>query len=280
MKNNKWLTNKVAIVTGAAQGIGRALAHELWTRGAIVHALDINITALREWASRYESRLITGQLDIRNAHEVATSIDSIVRLHGRIDYLFNNAGIAVAGESHEIPAEIWHNITNTNIMGSVNTICTAYPHMVRQRSGHIINMASLAGLTPVALLAPYSMTKYALVGLGETLRIEAARHGVRVSTVCPAAIETPLLDRPNDPVKGKEIWRPNVRRYLSNLAGKPQSPEVLARDILRKMRRNPNLIFSTLRSRGVYVLQRWLPGMVGYVGRYYLNRETKDRSRG
>lgn len=278
MKQEAYYANKIAVVTGAAQGIGKALTQELLRRGAVVYAFDVNTDALRALSDGSNANLKIGRLDVTNQQEVKQQIELVIQHHGRIDFLFNNAGIAVAGEAHEIPAEIWWNLINTNITGTVNMLCTVYTQMVMQRSGHIVNIASLAGLTPVPLLTAYSMTKHSLVGLGTSLRTEAARFGVRVSTVCPAAIETPLLNQKNPSVNGVALWRPNVRLYLTNLAGKPQEVEVFARRALDRLRSNPNLIFSTSRARMVYLLQRLLPGVVGLVSSYYMRKELIKRA--
>ena len=114
---------------------------------------------------------------------------------GALDVMFNNAGISIGGETEELTLDHWNSIIDVNIRGVVHGVHAAYPVMVRQGSGHIVNTASMGGLMAAGLLTSYVMTKHAVVGLSLALRSEAAAHGVGVTAVCPSAVDTPILDK-------------------------------------------------------------------------------------
>jgi NAD(P)-dependent dehydrogenase (short-subunit alcohol dehydrogenase family) len=130
------------------------------------------------------------QLDVRDSAAVTKLVDDTVAKHGRIDYIFNNAGIATGGPVEEIPVENWDEIIDINLKGVAYGTSAAYKHMVKQKSGHIVNTASLAGLTPAPLLAPYSTVKFGVVGMCSSLRAEAKLHNVEVTALCPGFIES------------------------------------------------------------------------------------------
>src|SRR5699024_1707745 len=135
--------------------------------------------------------------------------EEVVRRHGRIDVFHNNAGIAVAGATSEMTARHWDDLIDIDLRGVVHGIDAVYPIMRRQGSGHIVVMGSLAGLIPVPAMVPYSSVKSAVGTMGRSLRVEARRYGVRVSVVCPAFVDTPLLDS----------FNPGMRRTHANRVG-------------------------------------------------------------
>ena len=125
---------------------------------------------------------------------VTALVDATVARHGRLDVMVNNAGVAVGGLLEELEEHHWAKAIDVNLRGVVNGVSAAYPHLRAQHSGHILNTASLAGLIPAPAMLPYTTTKHAVVGLSTALRAEAASQGVRVSVLCPAFVDTPLLD--------------------------------------------------------------------------------------
>ena len=131
---------------------------------------------------------------MRDAVAVQALVDEVAVRHGRLDFMFNNAGIVIGGRTDEMSREHWDRVIDVNLKGVVNGVVAAYPLMVSQGHGHIVNTASTAGLAPAVLVAAYSASKHAVVGLTGALRPEAARFGVRVSVMCPGAVDTPILD--------------------------------------------------------------------------------------
>jgi NAD(P)-dependent dehydrogenase (short-subunit alcohol dehydrogenase family) len=184
---------KIAIVTGAASGLGQGFATEIAKAGGTVIAADINlegVTMTVETITAAGGIAEAHQLDVSSSDAVTALVDGTVAQHGRLDYIFNNAGIATQGLVEEIPIANWDEIIDINLKGVVYGVSAAYKHMVKQGHGHIVNTASLAGLVPSPLLAPYSTVKFGVVGLSDSLRVEAQAKGVDVTALCPGFIES------------------------------------------------------------------------------------------
>lgn len=265
-----------ALVTGAASGIGLALSRALASRGAEVWCTDVDANALATATSELGSRVHSAVLDVRDSAAVRRAVEAVVEERGRIDYLFNNAGIGVGGESHEITVEHYDRILDVNVRGVTNGVAAAYPIMVRQGGGHIVNTASVAGLGPAPLLAAYAMTKHAVVGLSTSLRLEAERHGVRVSALCPGVIDTPLLDS-EGPADLPRPWRPDLRRYLSRVAGPPYPAAALAEGALKGVEKNREIIIVPASARFAMALSRLFPGLLRWRTRQALAAELAAR---
>jgi len=187
---------KVASVTGAASGIGRALSEELARRGAAVVLADLQAEEADAAAAALRAAggsATAAGLDVADFESVRRLIERVAAEHGHLDFIFNNAGIGVGGEIRDHTIAAWNRIIDVNIRGVVHGVQAAYPIMVRQGSGHIVNTASMAGLSTAPLTTSYSATKHAVVGLSKGLRAEAADLGVKVSVLCPGVIRTPAL---------------------------------------------------------------------------------------
>src|ERR671915_112136 len=190
-----------AIVTGGASGIGRAIAAALVARGVNVTVADLNGAGAEQVAAELSAggagQAAAAKLDVTNADAVAALYRSIRDEHGSLDYVFNNAGIAIGGLAEELTLDHWNKAIDVNLKGVVHGVHAAYPIMLAQGAGHIVNTASLAGLVPMPMGIPYTATKHAVVGLSLGLRAEAASRGVKVSVVCPGFVDTPLLSSVN-----------------------------------------------------------------------------------
>jgi NAD(P)-dependent dehydrogenase (short-subunit alcohol dehydrogenase family) len=261
--------SKVAIVTGAGSGIGAALSRALVARGDTVVLADIDVAMAASVAEALGTdRARPVGLDVRDASAVAALIDFVVAEHGRLDLLFNNAGVGMRGELQDVSLEHWNRVIDVNVRGVVHGVAAAYPVMLAQGSGHIVNTASLAGLCPSPLLAAYSTTKHAVVGLSRSLRAEAAMHGVRVTVVCPGPVDTPFLDK-----GGPEDLPPTpLRQHLDLRAmltrgGPVYSAGDVARDILAGVDRNRALVVTPRQARVAWWMDRWVPGVLDRVTR-------------
>ena len=183
----------IAIVTGGASGIGRAIATSLVARGDTVVVTDINADGAAKVAEKLNTlgrgKAASAALDVTDAGAVADLYQGVKADHGRLDLVFNNAGIAIGGLAEELTLDHWNRAIDINLKGVVHGVHAAYPIMLEQRAGHIVNTASLAGLVPMPIGIPYTATKHAVVGLSLGLRAEAAGRGVKVSVVCPSFID-------------------------------------------------------------------------------------------
>ncbi|GAA4071680.1 SDR family NAD(P)-dependent oxidoreductase [Nonomuraea soli] len=234
---------RTAIITGGASGIGRAVAGELVRRGARVTVADLE--------RGDDPEVVSVKLDVTDPEAVAALVGQVKREYGRLDLIMNNAGIAIGGATDELTLDHWNRAIDVNLRGVVHGVHAAYPVMVEQGFGHIVNTASLAGLVPAPLMLPYTTTKHAVVGLSTALRAEAARHGVRVSVVCPGFTDTPLLDHANPDLPETEASK-HARSAAIRVQGRLYPVEDLARDIVRGIARNQALIVAPASARAAW----------------------------
>ena len=266
--------NKTAIITGGASGIGLALGRHLVSHGARVVLTDVDGDAVSHAASEVEATsaqpvsIVGRQLDVRDRDAVRALVDEVADRDGAIDFLFNNAGLSMGGPTHELTGAHWDRMIDVNIRGVVNGLLAAYPRMIEQGHGHIINTASGAGLAAPPLVVPYATTKYAVVGLSTGLRPEAALHGVRVSVLCPGAVDTPILDRlPPSDLPALASAPVTARAYLQKMHQRPISEDKFARAALRDIAHNKGIIVVPRSAKSLWYLQRLSPALVERISR-------------
>lgn len=245
--------NAVAIITGGASGIGAALARRLVQEGAsLVVLADLDLDRAQQLAAALGPAAQAHQLDVRDAQAVQDLVQQVAARRGRLDLMFNNAGVGLVAEARDLDLAHWRRVLDINLRGVVHGVAAAYPLMVQQRRGHIINTASIAGLSPAAMNVPYATSKHAVVGLSTSLRAEAAGLGVRVSVACPGLIETPL-------VRDSPSVRIDPARAFGVL-GVPTLPaDRCAQLILKGVRRNRGLILVTWQARVAWWIARLAP---------------------
>lgn len=263
---------KIAIITGGASGIGRALGEELARRGARIILADVNEALLEETAESIRRAGFHAKgvrLDVTDSEAVKKLVSDTVTEYGRLDYLFNNAGIAVVGETENFSHDDWHSVIDTNLYGVVHGVAAAYPLMVKQGFGHIINTASAAGLIPTPGEISYTASKYGVVGLSHVLRVEGADLGVKVSVVCPGFIETPIF-------YNAKLIGIDRQKVLESLPKTTPAAEC-ARAILRGVERNKATIVVTPLAKLICFLYRMVPSIMLRVGRRYA-RQMREMS--
>ena len=234
----------VALVTGGASGIGAALGRELARRGAHVVLADRDGEDARAEAARITAaggQAEGATLDVSDAAAVDALVADVLARHARLDYLFNNAGIAVGGEVRDLTLEDWRQAVEVNLMGVVHGVRAAWPRMIEQGFGHVVNTASMAAFLTAALAAPYGATKSAVVGLSRALRVEGAAHALRVSVLCPGVIRTPILEGGGRHGRVRNFLDPGIQKALWERT-RPMDVDVFAHRALDDVARNRAII--------------------------------------
>lgn len=189
------LERKVALVTGAAGGIGRAISERLAREGAVVVLADVDVAGLDAAAEALsELRVSSVTLDVTSPRSVADGVAEVEGLHGPVDVLVNNAGINRRGSLLDLTDEDWRASFDVNIDSMFHLCRAVLPSMVERRSGAIINTASQWGLHPAPGHIAYNVTKAAVVSFTQSLARDYAPHGVRVNAVAPGEILTPMVE--------------------------------------------------------------------------------------
>ncbi len=268
---------KICIVTGAATGIGRALTNALADHGARVVATDIKTQLLAESVeiARRKGAAVNGRkLDVADYDAFKKVVQDVVAEEGRLDYLFNNAGIAIAGEVRDQNIDHWRMVLDVNLNGVVHGSLLAYHQMVKQGSGHIVNVSSVEGLIPFPATVAYVTTKFGVMGLSEGLWIEGRDLGVKVSAVCPGFIKTPIFE--TSPMIGFD--RKQFVKALSMWERFAISPEACAKVILKGVVAGKPIITVTPVARVMWWLGRISPVMMMNFARRDFNK-WRDKAR-
>lgn len=236
-----------AIVTGGASGIGRALVEELAKRGCEVVIADLQTELAGAIATQITDsggNATSETLDVTNFAAVERIVEKTIQRTGRLDYMFNNAGIDIRGDITKYTIEDWNFILDINLRGIINGIQAAYGKMTAQGFGHMVNTASIAGLIPFPGAVSYGMTKHAVVGLSKALRAEAAIRNIRVTVLCPGYIRTPLLEGSGKYCRELRDLSPEQHRYIADSIGriKAMEPTAFAKKALDRIARNKAII--------------------------------------
>lgn len=191
---------KVAIVTGGARGIGAAIAEEMVAKGAAVASFDL--------IGPDEARdgVLDLEVDVADADSVQTATVDVVDRYGRIDVLFNNAGIQRAAPTHMMDPEIWNLVVGIHLGGMFHCSAAAIPEMRKVGGGAIVSTASAAGIVGIPGRAPYSAAKAGIMGLTRSLAVEVAPHNIRVNAIAPGFTLTPLVQQALDDGSLTEDW--------------------------------------------------------------------------
>jgi len=252
-----------AIVTGGASGIGRALAEELAKCGCEVILADLQIELAEKVVSEIRSsggKATAVEIDVTDFSAMERLVQETVGRTGRLDYIFNNAGIVIGGTADLYRIEDWNQIIDINLRGVINGIQAAYKVMITQGFGHIVNTASMAGFMPGPGNVSYTTTKHAVIGLSKSLRCEAEPMGVRVSVVCPGVVRTPILIGGGR--YGKmlvDIPPEKMNRLWDKL--KPMPPNLFAKKVLKSVAKNKAIIIVPSWWRVFWWLNRLSPSL-------------------
>lgn len=189
------LKDRTAIVTGSAQGIGKAIAKRLADAGAIVAIADLNLGNAKKTAQEIGNGAIAVPLDVSKEKSVQQATQTCLNVWGNIDVLVNNAGIVGTGTPvKDLTVEDWNNVLGINLTGVFLCSQAVLPTMLKQKKGAIVSVASIAGKEGNPNMAPYAVSKSGVIGFTKSLAKEHLHDGIRVNCVAPALIQTPLLD--------------------------------------------------------------------------------------
>ncbi len=257
MRQHSIFYHKNVIITGAASGIGKALARLLNTKRARLYLLDLNEEGLQQLATslkRINPNVFTYSFDVSDYPSFVNFQQEFLKTETCPDYLFNNAGVGIGGEVKDFSIESWKKIIDANLYGTINGIQLFYPLMVENRKGHIVNISSLAGLAALPGEAPYVASKYAIQGLTEALEVEASFYDVKVTAVCPGVVRTPIY-------KTGQIIGFNKKKVL-RLWPKGITAKACAEIILEGVAKEKRMIVITAFAKVVYFAKRFFSSLL------------------
>ncbi len=258
--NTDRLDGRVAVVTGAASGIGRETAILCAVRGACLAICDVDEAGLAETASAIEGlhgRVLVERVDVADAEAMSRFATAARERFDGVDLLVNNAGVGLVAGFLETTPEDWDRLVGINLMGVVHGCQWFLPAMIeRGRGGHVVNLASAAGFSANPALSAYSATKFAVFGLSEALRVELRPHHIDVTAVCPGIINTAITR--TSPIRGQDADA-RRERLAGMYARRAYGPERVAKRILRAVDRNRAVAPVTAEAHALYLLSRIAP---------------------
>lgn len=249
---------KVAVITGAASGIGKCLGEKLAAYGAHVVLSDINQAGLEKVLKEIAAQggIVSGEvLDVADYEAFKAHLNGVVASMGRIDYIFNNAGIAIAAEFQDMTLEDWNKVIDINLHGVFHGSILAYKQMVKQGFGHIVNLSSIEGIIPFPTTGSYVATKYAVLGMTQGMWVEGRSLGVKTSAVCPGYIRTNIFDA----AKMVNIDRASITDQYKLMEKMGVSPEQCVDVILKGVAKDKSIIPVTTMAHVIWRMARLFP---------------------
>ncbi len=258
MKN---LRHKVALVTGAASGIGRATSLRFAQEQADLVIADVNEEGLRDTAKQIRAlgrKALSVRTDISQRDDVEKLCLQAMDEYGGVDILMNNAGVALYAEIIDTDLSDWEWVIGINLWGAIYALHYLLPQMLERGSGHIINIASWVGLLGQPANGAYAVSKFGIVGLSEVLRAELERTGVGVTLVCPGVVQTNIFDSVK--LKG---FKDTVREMPDYIG---ITPERAAGKIVRAVKKNQAMVLTDI-AKVAHALRRLSPTLARQIGR-------------
>ncbi len=258
----KTLQDKRVVVTGAASGIGRALAMQMAQAGARLYLIDVDERGLAEVADELHAEgaiVVQDPCDLSDSYAITRCLQRLLRRWKYVDALVNNAGISYYGPTENMTAPQWDRLMAVNLLAPVQLTRELLPVLLSRPQAHILNIASVYGLVGIGRSTAYQVSKFGLVGLSESLRAEYGRQGLGVTTVCPGFVKT-------------NLFRSSASGHLNRETPEPPawlatSPERVAARAINGMLRDRRLVVVTAHACLLYFMKRFAPGLIDWVQR-------------
>ena len=275
------LTGKTVLVTGAGSGIGRSSAIAFGSRGADLALCDVNEAGLAETEEALKALgrdVFSRRVDVANAEEMRGLAEEVHRRVRAVDILMNNAGVGLGARFLETSLEDFDWLLRINLRGVIHGCHFFLPPMVSRGSGgHVVNVASMAAYAPSDALSAYTTSKYAVLGLSESLRMELQAHRIGVTAVCPGVINTPITA--TSPMRGAAAEPGQRERVMRMYERRNYGPERVADNVLKAIQRNRAVAPISPEAWILYYVKRIAPGAVRAFMRRFGN-PTPPRSAG
>ncbi len=262
------LRGRTVLVTGAGSGIGRETALLSARRGADLVVCDVNEAGLAETeaaARKVGSDVLSRQVDVTDRDAMGEFAAVVGEQVGAVDLLVNNAGVGLAADFLETELPDWDWILSINVMGVVHGCHYFVPPMVERGSGHVVNLSSVAGFFATPALSAYNATKFAVLGLSRSLRIELAPHGIGVTAICPGVINTPITESAR--ARGSHADPERRANTISFYQRRGYGPERVATNILKAVDRNRGVAPVSPEAWVLYAMSRISPRFSGWAAR-------------
>lgn len=254
------LQRKVVVLTGASSGIGRATALALAREGAVLHLVARRAQRLAEVCAAAQALggiATPHAFDVRDGAALAELAEQIRVQHGRIDILINNSGVGATKTFLETTEDDWKWTFDINFHAVVAAVREFLPMMLEQGHGTIVNVASIAGVTG-SMLSAYTASKFAVVGLSESLLLEYGERGLKVIVVCPGVVKTEIADAAIDAGRTNSTLGPKMRAFIERFG---TAPETVAQDIVQAIHRPRFMVFTPTYTNAMRFMHQWLPGV-------------------
>jgi len=254
------ICGKWALVTGAASGIGRAIALRLAREGAHLFLVDIDAAGLAsvvEGARQAGVQVIGRRCDVAEPREVSAAVAEILARCGGVDILVNNAGITYYGRTDRMSAEHWDRLMRVNLLAHVQFTRELLPSLLARAETHVLNVCSILGLIGMPKVTAYCTSKFAMVGFSESLRNEFGRQGLGVTALCPGFVSTNLFT--NAPLEEAADEHKLPPRIICT------TPERVAKAAIKAIYRNRRLVTMEPFARLMYAVKRFTPWLMDFI---------------
>jgi len=271
----KTLKDKVALVTGAASGIGRATVNALAVRGARLIVCDVNRAGLDAVAAELgPSLLLSRRVDVSDRAAMRAFADEVHKLVPAVDVLVNNAGVGLSGGISDTTLEDWDWVLGINLNGVIHGCHLFIPPMRRRGAGgHVVNLSSLLGITAGPGVLGYATSKFAVFGLSESLRAELAPEGIGVSTICPGMIATDIIKGTR--FRGVDNVDKMRQKTDETFHKRSFPPEKVAQSIVSSILHDRAVVPVAPEAWATYYMKRFAPSLLPRLGRVLARRSQR-----